>query len=102
LTLSSSRTTKVCAWRAGAVIDRLRTLLKKGTSVRQPVNLNEMAREVLDLTRSDLQARRIVATAKLAPSLPSVLGDRVQPFIQPRTILAHDNPPLTSIAAWSL
>jgi PAS domain S-box-containing protein len=64
--------------RAGAVIDRLRTLLKKGTSVRQPLNLNEVTREVLDLTRGDLLARRISVTTRLAPSLPLVLGDRVQ------------------------
>ena len=64
--------------RAGAVIDRLRTLLKKGTSVRQPVNLSDVAREVLDLTRSDLLARRIVVSTKLACSPPPVLGDRVQ------------------------
>jgi C4-dicarboxylate-specific signal transduction histidine kinase len=64
--------------RAGAVIDRLRTLLKKGTSVRQALNLNDVTREVLDLTRSDLLARRISVTTRLAPALPSVLGDRVQ------------------------
>jgi two-component system, LuxR family, sensor kinase FixL len=64
--------------RAGAVIDRLRTLLKKGTSVRQPLNLNEVAREVLDLTRSDLLGRRVAVTTRLASSLPPVLGDRVQ------------------------
>jgi PAS domain S-box-containing protein len=64
--------------RAGAVIDRLRTLLKKGTIVRQPLNLNEVAREVLDLTRSDFLARRVTVTTRLASSLPPVLGDRVQ------------------------
>ena len=55
--------------RAGAVIDRLRTLLKKGTSVRQPLNLNDVTREVLDLTRSDFLARRIVVTTRLAALL---------------------------------
>ena len=64
--------------RAGAVIDRLRTLLKKGTSVRQALNLNDVTREVLDLTRSDFLARRISVTTRLAPALPPVLGDRVQ------------------------
>jgi signal transduction histidine kinase len=64
--------------RAGTVIDRLRTLLKKGTSVRQALNLNDVTREVLDLTRSDVLARRISVTARLAPALPPVLGDRVQ------------------------
>ena len=64
--------------RAGAVIERLRTLLKKGTTVPQPLDLGEVTREVLDLTHSDFQARRISVATRFAPSLPSVLGDRIQ------------------------
>ena len=64
--------------RAGAVIDRLRALLKKDVSVPQPVNLNEVTREVLDLTHSDLLSRRMAVDTRLAPSLPRVLGDRIQ------------------------
>jgi len=64
--------------RAGAVIDRLRTLLKKGESVMQPLNFNDVLQEVLDLAKSDVLARRISVTTKLAPSIPPVLGDRVQ------------------------
>lgn len=64
--------------RAGAVIDRLRMLLKKGSSVRQPLDLSELTREVLDLTRSDLLARRVEVTARLDRSMPPVLGDRIQ------------------------
>ena len=37
--------------RAGAVIERLRSLLRKGESTRQPVDLNEVVRETLDLAR---------------------------------------------------
>ena len=64
--------------RAGAVIERLRTLLKKGNVVFEPVDLNEIAREVLDFTRSDFLARRIAVTTRLASSIPAVDGDRVQ------------------------
>ncbi len=64
--------------RAGAVIDRLRALLKKGNSVLQPLNLNEVTREVLDLAHSDFLARRVSVTTRLAPSIAPVLGDRVQ------------------------
>ncbi len=64
--------------RAGAVIDRLRALLKKDASVLQPVNLNEVTREVLDLAHSDLLSRRMAVATRLAPSLPRVLGDRIQ------------------------
>jgi PAS domain S-box-containing protein len=64
--------------RAGAVIDRLRTLLKKGDNLLQLLNLNDVTREVLDLTHSDLLARRVSVTTLLASDIPSVLGDRVQ------------------------
>ncbi len=64
--------------RAGAVIERLRVLLKKGDSFLQPLNLNDVTREVLDLTHSDFLVRRISVTTRLASDLPPVLGDRVQ------------------------
>ena len=64
--------------RAGTVIHRLRELLKKRDTVLQPVDLNEIAREVLDLTHSDLLLRRMRITTALSPELPAVLGDRIQ------------------------
>ena len=64
--------------RAGAVIHRLRELLKKSNTVRQPLDLNEVTREVLDLTHSDLLLRRMKITTALSPGIPPVLGDRVQ------------------------
>jgi PAS domain S-box-containing protein len=64
--------------RAGAVIDRLRALLKKGDADLQPLDLNDVAKEVLDLTNSDLIGRRMPVTVKLAGAIPQVLGDRVQ------------------------
>jgi PAS domain S-box-containing protein len=64
--------------RAGAVIDRLRALLKKTENVLEPLSLNDVTREVLDLIRSDLLARRVSLNSDLDSTLPSVLGDRVQ------------------------
>jgi PAS domain S-box-containing protein len=64
--------------RAGAVIERLRTLLKKGTPVRQRLDLGEITREALELVRSDLQVRRISVATRFAPALPAVIGDRIQ------------------------
>jgi two-component system, LuxR family, sensor kinase FixL len=64
--------------RAGAVIQRLRELLKKSNAVLQPLDLNEVTREVLDLTHSDLLLRRMPITTALSPGIPPVLGDRVQ------------------------
>ena len=64
--------------RAGAVIQRLRELLKKSSTVLQPLDVNEVAREVLDLIHSDLLMRRVRVTTSLPPTVPTVLGDRVQ------------------------
>ena len=64
--------------RAGAVIDRLRALLRKEATALQPVNMNEVVREVVDLARSEVVSRRITVTSTLTPEIPPVLGDRVQ------------------------
>ncbi len=64
--------------RAGAVIDRLRTLLRKGETTLVPVDVNEVAREVLDLAYNEFMSRRIAVTSALQPAMPLVLGDRVQ------------------------
>src|SRR5208283_2022861 len=40
--------------RAGEIIRRLRLLLKKGVVQQQPLDVNDLVREVLKLTRSDI------------------------------------------------
>ncbi len=65
--------------RAGAVIDRLRALLRKDDIALQPVDLNEVAREVLDLAYGELTSRRVTVKSTLPSGrFRSVLGDRVQ------------------------
>ena len=64
--------------RAGAVIERLRAFLRKQASVLQPVDLNDVVRDVVDLARSEIIARGVTVTSTLAPGTPFVLGDRVQ------------------------
>jgi signal transduction histidine kinase len=44
----------------------------------QPLDLNEVATEVLALARSELIERHVTVSNRLAPGLPSILGDRVQ------------------------
>jgi PAS domain S-box-containing protein len=63
--------------RAGAVIRRWRTLLKKGETLFQPLDLNEVTNEVLRLAHSELIAHSVTVTAQLTPGLPAVRGDRV-------------------------
>jgi PAS domain S-box-containing protein len=64
--------------RAAEVIRHLRTLFAKSETQIHPLDLNEVVAEVLKLVHSDLVARRINVTSRLAPDLPMVHGDRVQ------------------------
>lgn len=64
--------------RAGEVIQRMRALLKRGSAQLGPLDLNQTAMDVLQLSRSELIERRVTINTSLSPSLPMVLGDRVQ------------------------
>jgi PAS domain S-box-containing protein len=64
--------------RASEVIHRLREMMKKGQARVQPLDLNDIATEVLDLARADLIAHGVGVTTQLASDLPPVRGDRVQ------------------------
>jgi len=64
--------------RAGAVIQRLRSLLRKEDAQRHPLDVNEVVEESLRLVRSDLLSRQVVAQIELAEALPVVDGDRNQ------------------------
>jgi two-component system sensor kinase FixL len=64
--------------RAGEIIRRLRVLLRKGEVQQQPVDVNDVAQEVLNLIRSDLVNQGVATRTEFEPSLPVVQGDRVQ------------------------
>jgi two-component system, LuxR family, sensor kinase FixL len=64
--------------RAGDVISRLRTLLKKGDPEFVSLDLNEIVGEVAWLMRSDAIVRNLPLSLELAADLPKVRGDRVQ------------------------
>jgi C4-dicarboxylate-specific signal transduction histidine kinase len=63
--------------RAGAVIRRWRTLLRRGETQLHSLDLNEVTNDVLRLAHSELIAHRVTVTAQLTPGLPPVRGDRV-------------------------
>jgi len=63
--------------RAGQVIRRLRSLLKRGEPNRQPLALNQVVRDVLQFMRADLVRRGVDVELALADGMPEVLADRV-------------------------
>jgi PAS domain S-box-containing protein len=66
------------AVRASEVISGLRALLSRKPPAAGLVDLNEATREVLVLSRSELQRGRAVTRLELAEELPVVTGDRIQ------------------------
>jgi PAS domain S-box-containing protein len=64
--------------RAGAIIQRIRALLKRQAPRRDWLDVNETIREVLALTQYELRRNDIVLETRLTEGLPRVLGDRVQ------------------------
>ena len=64
--------------RAGEVIERLRTLLKKGEVTSEAVDVNSIVRSTTALLHSELINRRINVEVDLAQSLPPTSADAVQ------------------------
>jgi signal transduction histidine kinase len=64
--------------RASDVIARVRALFTRKESTIEAVDLNEVTREVMALSLSDLQRNRVVLQSALAKDLPAITGDRIQ------------------------
>jgi signal transduction histidine kinase len=64
--------------RASDVVTRLRALFSRDEYRLEPLDLNEVTREVIALTLSDLQRNRVVLQSELAEDLPTITGDRIQ------------------------
>ena len=64
--------------RAGAVIQRIRSLLRKESAQRNSLDMNDVVEETLNLIRSDLLYRQVLVRADLGEGLPAVSGDRNQ------------------------
>jgi PAS domain S-box-containing protein len=64
--------------RAGEIIERLRTMLRRGHVALQPVNVKESLDELLRLTRSDFIGRGISVSNLTTTDLPPAMTDRVQ------------------------
>ena len=64
--------------RAGAVIQRIRNLVKKAQPRDERVEINAAIREVIELTRNEAMKNGVSVRTDLAEGLPPVRGDRVE------------------------
>jgi C4-dicarboxylate-specific signal transduction histidine kinase len=66
------------AARAGAVVQRVRNLVKKAPLPDDRVDINAVIQEVIELTRSEAMKNGVLMRTELADGLPLVRGDRVE------------------------
>jgi len=64
--------------RASDVIARLRALFSKDELTLEALDLNEVSREVIALSESDLQRNQVTLRSEFAKDLPILTGDRIQ------------------------
>jgi C4-dicarboxylate-specific signal transduction histidine kinase len=64
--------------RAGAVVSRIRNLIKKAPPSDERVEINAAIREVIEITRSEAMKKGVVVQTDLGDDLPLVPGDRVE------------------------
>ncbi len=64
--------------RAGAVIRRIRSLIKGAPPRDEPVEINAAIREVIELTRGEATKTGVSVQTDVAEGLPLVRGDRVE------------------------
>lgn len=64
--------------RAADVIARLRALFTKGDCTQGSVDLNEAVREVMVISRSEVDQAGVILRSELSDDLPKVAGDRIQ------------------------
>jgi len=64
--------------RASDVITRLRALFSKRELTLEPLDLNEVTREIIALFSDQLQRKRVLLLTDFEAGLPAVKGDRVQ------------------------
>ncbi|MGZ6075500.1 MAG: PAS domain S-box protein, partial [Isosphaeraceae bacterium] len=64
--------------RAGEIISNISALVKKSAPQKSPVDINLVIQDVLDIIPRVLERQHVSLEIELRPSLPPVLGDRVQ------------------------
>jgi PAS domain S-box-containing protein len=66
------------ARRAAAIIDRVRSLYRRGSSHLEAVDVNEIIDEMIDMLRDEADRHSVTLRTDLTEGLPRVIADRVQ------------------------
>jgi C4-dicarboxylate-specific signal transduction histidine kinase len=66
------------AKRAANIINHIREISRKGKWKRQPVDMNQLIREIISLLRNEAQRYSITIRADLDANLPRVIADSVE------------------------
>jgi PAS domain S-box-containing protein len=64
--------------RAGDVVNRIRNIVKKAPPRIEPLHLNEVIGEVIELTRSEAMKSDVAVQTQFAENLSAVTGDQTQ------------------------
>lgn len=64
--------------RGSEVLARIRGLIRKAPQPREPVNLNDVISEVIEITRGQADKSAVVIHVDMRDDLPAVNGDRVE------------------------
>jgi signal transduction histidine kinase len=67
-----------CGYHATDIVRRMRTLFKRGTFEKAPLDINHVVKELATLIRSETAKRRVDLEIDLDTGLPTISGDRVQ------------------------
>jgi PAS domain S-box-containing protein len=64
--------------RASEIIDRVRSLYTRGAQRKDPVDMNELVREMVALLDNEATTHEVSVRIDLESALPVIIGDRVQ------------------------
>jgi C4-dicarboxylate-specific signal transduction histidine kinase len=64
--------------RAGAVVGRMRAFMQKAPTGSDPIDMNEVVSEMIELVRGEAVKNRVSVKIKLTKGPPTATGDRVQ------------------------
>jgi PAS domain S-box-containing protein len=64
--------------RAASIVDRVRSLYRKGSSCKEIIDVNEVIKEMVLMLQNQASRHSVMIRTELAEKLPKVLADRVQ------------------------